>query len=125
MLLTFDEAEVRKIVAVCRGVIKYLQVAEVVERMDDLVTFVKNLTPGITNMAKQVEARAKELTHVTHASILSQRIASVKKTMPALISSSKAFVTTAAGQSWNNGSHRRQLIAFLSFNFPCLMRSLV
>ena len=98
MLLTFDEGEVRKIVAVCRGVIKYLQVAEVVERMEDLITFVKNLTPGVTNMAKQVEARAKELTHVAHADILDQRVASVKKMIPLLISSIKAFVTTGAGK---------------------------
>ena len=97
MLLTFDEGEVRKIVAVCRGVIKYLQVAEVVERMEDLITFVKNLTPGVTNMAKQVEARAKELTHVAHADILDQRVASVKKMIPLLISSIKTFVTTGAG----------------------------
>ena len=97
MLLTFDEGEVRKIVAVCRGVIKYLQVAEVVERMEDLITFVKNLTPGVTNMAKQVEARAKELTHVAHADILDQRVASVKKMIPLLISSIKTFVTTGTG----------------------------
>ena len=99
MLLTFDESEVRKIVAICAGVIKYLQVAEVVERMEDLITFVKNLTPGITNMAKQVEARAKELTHVAHADILQQRVASVKKMIPSLISSIKTFVTTGSGKS--------------------------
>lgn len=99
MLLTFDEAEVRKIVGVCRGVIKYLQVAEVVERMEDLITFVKSLTPGVTNMAKQVVARAKELTHVAHADILEQRVASVKKMIPSLISSIKTFVTTGAGSA--------------------------
>ena len=99
MLLTFDEGEVRKIVAVCRGVIKYLQVAEVVERMEDLITFVKNLTPGVTNMAKQVEARAKELTHVAHADILDQRVASVKKMIPLLISSIKTFVSTGTGNN--------------------------
>lgn len=32
MLLTFDEGEVRKIVAVCRGVIKYLQVRFEIDR---------------------------------------------------------------------------------------------
>uniref|UniRef100_A0A8D2CZ15 Vinculin n=1 Tax=Sciurus vulgaris TaxID=55149 RepID=A0A8D2CZ15_SCIVU len=45
LLLTFDEAEVRKIIRVCKGILEYLTVAEVVETMEDLVTYTKNLGP--------------------------------------------------------------------------------
>ena len=41
LLLVFDQSEVRKIVRVAKGVLEYLAVAEVVESMEDLVTFVK------------------------------------------------------------------------------------
>ena len=41
LLLAFDESEVRKIVAQCKGVLEYLEVTEVIEQMSDLVTFVK------------------------------------------------------------------------------------
>uniref|UniRef100_A0A672ZYZ8 Vinculin n=1 Tax=Sphaeramia orbicularis TaxID=375764 RepID=A0A672ZYZ8_9TELE len=47
LLLTFDEAEVRKIIRVCKGILEYLTVAEVVESMEDLITYTKNLGPGI------------------------------------------------------------------------------
>uniref|UniRef100_A0A674IT63 Vinculin n=1 Tax=Terrapene triunguis TaxID=2587831 RepID=A0A674IT63_9SAUR len=47
LLLTFDEAEVRKIIRVCKGILEYLTVAEVVETMEDLVTYTKNLGPVV------------------------------------------------------------------------------
>uniref|UniRef100_A0A8C7TS15 Vinculin n=1 Tax=Oncorhynchus mykiss TaxID=8022 RepID=A0A8C7TS15_ONCMY len=46
LLLTFDEAEVRKIIRVCKGILEYLTVAEIVETMEDLITYTKNLGPG-------------------------------------------------------------------------------
>uniref|UniRef100_A0A8C6PRI7 Vinculin n=1 Tax=Nothobranchius furzeri TaxID=105023 RepID=A0A8C6PRI7_NOTFU len=46
LLLTFDEAEVRKIIRVCKGILEYLTVAEVVETMEDLITYTKNLGPA-------------------------------------------------------------------------------
>uniref|UniRef100_A0A8B9FBG5 Vinculin n=1 Tax=Amazona collaria TaxID=241587 RepID=A0A8B9FBG5_9PSIT len=47
LLLTFDEAEVRRIIRVCKGILEYLTVAEVVETMEDLVTYTKNLGPAL------------------------------------------------------------------------------
>lgn len=41
MLLAFDESEVRKIIRVCKNVLEYLAITEVVDRMEDLVTYVK------------------------------------------------------------------------------------
>lgn len=45
LLLAFDESEVRKIVAQCKGVYDYIAIAEVIECMEDLVTFVKVFQP--------------------------------------------------------------------------------
>jgi hypothetical protein len=41
ILITFDESEVRKIIKVCNQVIEYLSITELIEKMDDLVTYVK------------------------------------------------------------------------------------
>nr|XP_006817880.1 PREDICTED: vinculin-like [Saccoglossus kowalevskii] len=94
LLLAFDEAEVRKILRVCKSVLEYLAIAEVVESMEDLVTFVKNLTPGMTTMSKMIDQREKELTHQVHREKLVYSINSVKNLTPVLISGIKIFVTT-------------------------------
>jgi hypothetical protein len=39
--LTFDESEVRKIIEICKQVLEYLMITEVIEKMDDLVKYVK------------------------------------------------------------------------------------
>lgn len=41
ILLTFDESEVRKIIEICKQVLEYLMITEVIEKMEDLVTYVK------------------------------------------------------------------------------------
>jgi hypothetical protein len=51
LLLAFDESEVRKIIRICKNVLEYLAITEVVETMEDLVTFVKvGLPHKILNM---------------------------------------------------------------------------
>jgi vinculin len=77
--------------------LEYFPVAEMVEEMTDLVTFVTNLTPGTTSLAKQVEERAEELTHHEHRDILKACIGKVKHLVPLLISAMKAFVKTPIG----------------------------
>ena len=47
LLLAFDESEVRKIIRVCKTVLEYLAITEVVDLMEDLVTFVKVLLNSI------------------------------------------------------------------------------
>ncbi len=49
LLLVFDQSEVRKIVKTCRQIIDYLPVAEVVQTMEELTTFTKNLASGELN----------------------------------------------------------------------------
>ena len=46
------------------------QVAEVVASMEELVTFTKNLSPGMTSMTKQVDGRTEDLTNPSHADII-------------------------------------------------------
>ncbi|XP_061766272.1 LOW QUALITY PROTEIN: vinculin-like [Nerophis ophidion] len=97
LLLTFDEAEVRKIVRVCKGILEYLTVAEVVETMEDLVTYTKNLGPGMTKMSKMIEERQQELTHQEHRQMLVSSMSTVKELLPVLISAIKIFVATKSG----------------------------
>ncbi|XP_028824658.1 vinculin isoform X1 [Denticeps clupeoides] len=94
LLLTFDEAEVRKIIRVCKGILEYLSVAEVVESMEDLITYTKNLGPGMTKMAKMIDERQQELTHQEHRVMLVTSMNTVKELLPVLISGIKIFVTT-------------------------------
>ena len=94
LLLVFDAAEVRRICRVCQNVRDYLKVSEVVQGMEDLVTYVKNLTPGMTNMSKLVTERSKDLTNTDHAQGLVAEIDTLKVRLPNLISSMKTYVTT-------------------------------
>ncbi|CAG5125329.1 unnamed protein product, partial [Candidula unifasciata] len=95
LLLAFDESEVRKIIRVCKNVLDYLAITEVVDRMDDLVTFIKNLSPVLTRMTKEVDYREKELTHQIHRDMLIRSLEQVKVLTPVLISSIKIFITAS------------------------------
>jgi vinculin len=50
VLMVFDESEVRKIVGDCKKVLDYLAVSEVIETMEDLVQFVKDLSPCLSKV---------------------------------------------------------------------------
>ncbi|GIY50033.1 hypothetical protein CDAR_597421 [Caerostris darwini] len=92
LLLSFDESEVRKIIRECKKVLDYLAVAEVIESMEDLVQFVKDLSPCLTKVSREVDAREKELIHQAHRDILIRCLESVKSLAPILICSMKIFV---------------------------------
>ena len=62
--------------------------------MPDLITFVKNLTPGVTETCKMVDGRQADLTHQVHRDLLNKHTMNIKKTLPLLISAMKAFVST-------------------------------
>lgn len=70
LLLCFDESEVRKIIRECKRVLDYLAITEVIETMEDLVYFLKNLRPYLSKVSREVSAREKELTHQVHREIL-------------------------------------------------------
>ena len=53
VLMVFDESEVRKIIVDCKKVLDYLAVSEVIESIEDLVQFVKDLSPFLSKVTKQ------------------------------------------------------------------------
>ncbi len=48
--MVFDESEVRKIIVDCKRVLDYLAVSEVIETLEDLVQFVKDMSPCLTKV---------------------------------------------------------------------------
>ncbi|KAK1333791.1 hypothetical protein QTO34_006178 [Cnephaeus nilssonii] len=67
--------------------------------MEDLVTYTKNLGPGMTKMAKMIDERQQELTHQEHRVMLVNSMNTVKELLPVLISAMKIFVTTKNSKS--------------------------
>ncbi|XP_016418537.1 vinculin-like [Sinocyclocheilus rhinocerous] len=112
LLLTFDEAEVRKIIRVCKGILEYLTVAEVVESMEDLITYTKNLGPGMTKMAKMIDERQQELTHQEHRVMLVNSMNTVKELLPVLISgmTKMAKMIDERQQELTHQEHRVMLV---------------
>lgn len=126
LLLAFDDGEVRKILAVCRQVLDYIQVAEVVEVLPDCVTFLKNLSPGLLSMAQKVDNRIPDLTHQTHCELLQKHIKSTKANAPLLISSMKAYIAAnnkGAGKA-EAQENRNFIITKLSDDIIEIMRVL-
>lgn len=70
----------------------YLAVTEVIETMEDLVHFLKNLSPCLSKVSREVGAREKELTHQVHREILIRCLDQVKTLAPILICSMKIFI---------------------------------
>lgn len=89
ILLRFDESEVRKIIRVCNQVYEYLSITEVIDKIDDLVVYVKNLAPILTKMTREINTREKELTHQIHRDLLCQHLDQVKSLTSPFISSIK------------------------------------
>uniref|UniRef100_A0A8D8X9L6 Vinculin n=1 Tax=Cacopsylla melanoneura TaxID=428564 RepID=A0A8D8X9L6_9HEMI len=92
LLLCFDESEVRKMIRECKKVLDYLAVAEVIESMEDLVQFLKDLSPCLSKVSREVDAREKELTHQVHREILVRCLEQVKTLAPILICSMKIYI---------------------------------
>jgi len=113
LLLCFDESEVRKIIRECKKVLDYLAVAEVIESMEDLVQFVKDLSPCLTKVSREVDARQKELTHQVHRDILIRCLEQVKTLAPILICSMKIFIqiVTQGGKGNEEAAENRNYLA--------------
>ncbi|XP_063923677.1 vinculin isoform X5 [Zophobas morio] len=92
LLLCFDESEVRKIIRECHRVLDYLAVAEVIETLDELVQFLRDLSPCLSKVSREVSAREKELTHQVHSEILVRCLEQVKTLAPILICSMKIYI---------------------------------
>ncbi len=59
-------------------VLDYLSVAEVIETMEDLVQFVRDLSPCLSKVTREVEKRVEDLTHQVRIPVLSPLDKSVK-----------------------------------------------
>eukprot|EP00080_Pristionchus_pacificus_P010946 PDM70966.1 deb-1 [Pristionchus pacificus] len=92
LLLCFDESEVRKIIRPCKKVLDYLAVAEVIEGIDDLAQFVKDISPWLSRVTTDVNSRQEELTHSVHREILIRCLDGIKTLSPILICSMKIFI---------------------------------
>ncbi|CAK1595344.1 unnamed protein product [Parnassius mnemosyne] len=113
LLLCFDESEVRKIVKECKKVLDYLGVAEVIDTMEDLVQFLRDISPALSRAAREVAARASELTHPPHAETLTSCLESVKQLAPVLICSMKTYIhiLTEGGKGMEEAAENRNYLA--------------
>ena len=55
VLMVFDESEVRKMILDCKKVLEYLAVSEVIESIEDLVQFVKDLSPYLSKVKDYID----------------------------------------------------------------------
>lgn len=103
LLLCFDESEVRKIIRECKRVLDYLAVSEVIDTMEDLVQFLKDLSPCLSKVSREVSARQKELTHQVHSEILIRCLEQVRILAPILICSMKVYIHIVEQQGHGAG----------------------
>jgi len=92
LLLCFDESEVRKLIKACKKVQNYMEVVEVIEKMEDLAQFVRDLTPALTKVSRDVHQRQRELTHQVHRETLLRCLENLKQEAPILISAMKIYI---------------------------------
>jgi len=113
VLLCFDESEVRKIIKECKKVLDYLSVAEVIESMEDLVQFVKDLSPCLSKVTREVEKRVEDLTHQVHRETLSRCVEQIKTLAPILICSMKIFIQilSQGGKGTEEAGENRNYLA--------------
>ena len=113
VLLCFDESEVRKIIRECKKVLDYLSVAEVIDSMEDLVQFVKDLSPCLSKVTREVEKRMEDLTHQVHRESLARCVDQVKTLAPILICSMKIYVQIVShgGKGSEEAAENRNYLA--------------
>jgi len=92
MLISFDTSQVRKLCRDCKKVLDYLAISEVIETMEDLVQFVKDLSPCLSKVSHDVETRKRDLLNPTQREGLGQHLEQMKTLAPILICSMKIFI---------------------------------
>lgn len=113
LLLCFDESEVRKIIRECKKVLDYLAISEVIDTMEDLVQFIKDLSPCLSRVSHEVDARQKELTHRVHSEILIRCLEQVKILAPILICGMKVYIhiVEQGGKGSDEAAENRNYLA--------------
>jgi len=92
MLLSFDASQVRKICRDCKKVLDYLAISEVIETMEDLVQFVKDLSPCLSKVSQDVDTRRIDLLNPQQRESLGLHLEQIKTLAPILICSMKIFI---------------------------------
>jgi len=92
MLISFDASQVRKICRDCKKVLDYLAISEVIETMEDLVQFVKDLSPCLSKVSHDVEGRQQDLLNPQQRESLGVHLEQIKTLAPILICSMKIFI---------------------------------
>ena len=92
MLICFDASQVRKLCRDCKKVLDYLAISEVIETMEDLVQFVKDLSPCLSKVSHDVEGRQADLLNPPQRESLGQHLEQIKTLAPILICSMKIFI---------------------------------
>jgi len=92
MLICFDASQVRKLCRDCKKVLDYLAISEVIETMEDLVQFVKDLSPCLSKVSHDVEGRQNDLLNPPQRESLAQHLEQIKTLAPILICSMKIFI---------------------------------
>lgn len=84
--------QVRRLCRDAKKVLDYLAVSEVIETMEDLVQFVKDLSPCLSKVCQDVDGRRKDLLNPFQRDALGQHLEQVKTLAPILICSMKIFI---------------------------------
>jgi len=113
MLISFDSAQVRKLCRDCKKVLDYLAISEVIETIEDLVQFVKDLSPCLSKVSYDVETRKKDLLNPTQREGLGQHLEQMKTLAPILICSMKIFIQilNQEGAGTEEGVENRNYLA--------------
>lgn len=91
----------------------YLGVVEVIDSMEDLVQFLRDLSPSLSRVAREVSSRTSELTHRAHADILTRCVEQVKSLAPILICSMKIYIhiLSEGGKGIEEASENRNYLS--------------
>ena len=84
--------QVRKLCRDCKKVLDYLAISEVIETMEDLVQFVKDLSPCLSKVSHDIDSRSKDLLNPYQRDTLAHHLEQVKTLAPILICSMKIFI---------------------------------
>ena len=70
--------QIRKLCRDCKKVLDYLAISEVIETMEDLVQFVKDLSPCLSKVSHDIDARSKDLLNPYQRDALQHHLEQVK-----------------------------------------------
>ena len=105
--------KVRKLCRDCKKVLDYLAISEVIETIEDLVQFVKDLSPCLSKVCHDVEARRKDLLNPYQRDQLAHHLDQLKTLAPILICSMKIFIQimSQGGKGMDEAVENRNYLA--------------